>query len=575
MRIAAVLLAALIGSAPAWAENRALIIGNADYRSAPDLAGSDTSALGNALREAGFTTQQGVDLEAGPLRRLIESLVRADVDPGARIVALNGRFLHDATETWFMGTDVDSPGTMTVAMQGVPLSLVMRLLAGGDPGSVLILGTDGQQMPHRFGLENGIGILMPPDSVWVLTGTPEAGARAMMRLLAGDTAAQTAAADRALALLPQNADDLTLAPFRKNSDTLNADHDAWAEAAVADSAGAYQDYLSRFPSGVYAVPARLRLAQIGRAPGVRDADRAAWADALAADTAPAYSAYLKDFPIGRYVGAARKRMAELRPAPPTRPIAPQIPTGAAAEQTLGLGPAERGAIQRKLSLLGQQPGAVDGVFGPRTRLALSGWQRANNLPVTGYLTSSQLRMIAAQAERRAAETAAQDRAWWQETGASGDTEGLRAYLRRYPQGLHADAARRQLTEAGAGPDTPRGDAATWGWARRQGSAAAYETYLERFPQGAQAAEARERLTTLRAGTEAARREEASLDLTPSTRRLIEERLRVAGMQPGPVDGEFTEETRAALRRYQATRNLRVTGYVTQQTVSRLLTDVLR
>ncbi|MEF9604825.1 peptidoglycan-binding domain-containing protein [Paracoccus sp. PXZ] len=277
--------------------------------------------------------------------------------------------------------------------------------------------------------------------------------------------------------------------------------------------------------------------------------------------------------MGRHAGAARKRLAELRPGPSASSAAQ--PSPAAAERALDLDPVERAAIQRHLSRLGQQPGPADGVFGPRTRLAISAWQRANGLAATGHLTRSQIRVIAAQAEGLATETAARDGAWWQQTGASGDAEGLRAYLHRYPQGLHAEAARRLLSEAGTDPDPPRGDEATWRWARRQGSAAAYETYLERFPRGAHAAGARERLATLRAGIEAARREEAVLGLTPSARRLIEERLHSAGMQPGPVDGAFTDETRAALRRYQAARNLRVTGYVTQQTVSGLLADVLR
>lgn len=452
MRIAAVLLAALVGAAPAWAENRAVIIGNADYRSAPDLAGSDTMALAKALREAGFTTQQGLDLEARPLRRLLESLARADADPGARIVALNGRFLHDAEETWFMGTDADTPGPAAAGGQGVPLSLVMRLMAGGDPGAVLILGTDAQQMPHRPGLENGIGALRPPAGVSVVTGPPEAGARALARLLDGATLAQ-ASAGRALSLLPEAAGDLRPVPPRKAADALADDRDAWAEAAVADTALAYRDYLARFPQGIYAADARDRLAQIGRAPGVRHADRAAWSLAAATDTAAAYATYLKQFPAGPHAGAARKRLAELRPVPPARP-ASQPASAVAAEQALSLGPAGRAAVQRHLSRLGLQPGAADGVFGPRTRLAISGWQRANGLAVTGHLTGPQVRMIAEQAEGRATEAAAQDRAFWRQSGASGDAGGLRAYLDRYPQGIHAEAARRQLAGAGTGQDAP-------------------------------------------------------------------------------------------------------------------------
>src|SRR5690606_8176139 len=107
-------------------------------------------------------------------------------------------------------------------------------------------------------------------------------------------------------------------------------------------------------------------------------------------------------------------------------------------------------VQRHLSRLGLQPGAADGVFGPRTRLAISGWQRANGLAVTGHLTGPQVRMIAEQAEGRATEAAAQDRAFWRQSGASGDAGGLRAYLDRYPQGIHAEAARRQLAGAGTG-----------------------------------------------------------------------------------------------------------------------------
>ena len=83
-----------------------------------------------------------------------------------------------------------------------------------------------------------------------------------------------------------------------------------------------------------------------------------------------------------------------------------------------------------------------------------------------------------------------------------------------------------------------------------------------------------RAANMRATTEAARREEANLRLDASTRRLVEERLRIAGMRPGTVDGEFTDQTRAALRRYQGARNLRVTGFVTQETVTSLLADVL-
>ncbi|WJS85061.1 peptidoglycan-binding domain-containing protein [Paracoccus sp. TOH] len=583
MRIVAVCLAVLAGAAPAWAENRAVIIGNADYESAPDLAGSDTAAAARALREAGFTTQDGVDQPAGAQRRALEALARAEDRPGARIVVLNGRFLHDAAETWFMGTDAGEPGALAVGRQGAPLSLVMRLMAGGKPGSVLILGTDGQQMPHRPGLENGIGLAEAPAGLSVVTGTPEAGARALAELLRGHTLGQVVAAEPALRLLSGSAADLALLDRGGRRPVVvpqAAEREAWARAATADSAAAYRDYLSDFPGGLYADAARARLGQVGGAAARRESDRQTWAAAAAGHTPAGYETYLRRFPSGRFVAVARARLAELRPGPDT---APQPSSAAAAERALTLGRAERAAIQRRLAGLGLQPGRADGVFGSRTRAAIADWQRGNRLPATGYLSRPQLQRLAALDQQAEAQ---QDRGWWQKTGAHGDAEGLHAYLGRYPRGIHAEAARRQLaglpdaapdaaSGAAPGAQAPRGDEATWRWVRRQGSAAAHETYLERFPAGRHAEQARERLATLRAGIEAARREEQALLLNPSTRRLIEDRLRIAGMQPGAVDGEFTDETREALRRYQAARNLRVTGHVTQQTISSLLSDVLR
>ncbi|CAM3054641.1 Caspase domain-containing protein [Paracoccus aminovorans] len=577
MRFAAVMLAVLAGTAPAWAENRAVIIGNANYESAPDLAGSDTAALAKALRAAGFTTQDGVDLTGEPLRRTLEALARADDRPGARIVALNGRFLHDAGETWFMGTDVGRPGPLSAGTQGVPLSLVMRLMAGGDPGAVLILGTDAQQSPHDPGLASGIGLTEAPEGVSVLTGTPEAGALALAELLRGGSLAQAAALDRALTLLPGSAGDLV--PLGRAGsqaeDPLAGDRDAWARAAAADSAAAYQAYLREFPRGLYSAAAQERLAQVRDAAAGRNADRDAWAEAAAENRAAGYEAYLKRFPQGRYAQAARDRLEALHPPRPTPQ--PQVSPAAAAELALDLGPAERATLQRRLARLGHASGSADGVFGSRSRKAIASWQRANGLAPTGYLNRAQIQKIASQSQRAEDEVAARDRAYLQQTGAKGDAEGLRAYLKRYPDGLHAETARRQLAGLpgqGTQPDTPRGEEPTWQWARRQGSAAGYQTYLDRFPRGPHAAEARDRLATLRAGIEAARREEDSLRLNPSTRRLVEERLRLAGMRPGPVDGQFTAQTRDALRRYQAARNLRVTGYLTQQTVASLLQDAV-
>ena len=71
---------------------------------------------------------------------------------------------------------------------------------------------------------------------------------------------------------------------------------------------------------------------------------------------------------------------------------------------------------------------------------------------------------------------------------------------------------------------------------------------------------------------AAARGEQALNLTPATRQIIEQRLAALGLEPGRIDGTFDETTRRALRRYQESRGLPPTGYVSQDTVVRILAD---
>ena len=55
--------------------------------------------------------------------------------------------------------------------------------------------------------------------------------------------------------------------------------------------------------------------------------------------------------------------------------------------------AGRRKIQQALAASGFNPGAADGVFGPKTRAALRAWQTANGHAATGQLTSEQVRIL--------------------------------------------------------------------------------------------------------------------------------------------------------------------------------------
>lgn len=590
MRLSLLLTAALCAATGVQAENRAVVVGNADYQNAPDLAGADTSALATILRGAGFSTAQGIDQRTTDMRLTLDLLARTDDMPGARIVSMSGRFVNSPDGTWFLGTEADSPDTSTVRDQGIPLSLIMQLMADATPGAVLLLGTDNQAMPRQPGLETGIGTPAAVDGVSVITGSPEATAKALRELAAGRSVGQALAIDPGLALLPGgNAALLPAAPAARpappdrTADPVEADRAAWAAAAGADTPESYGGYLGRYPTGLYAEAAQARRKQLQERNAAMVLDRNVWANAAATNSRAAYQGYLTRFTNGAYAASAERRLAELRqasrPAPPRPPIQPARPeTPQTTEAGLRLDRNARLSLQRGLSRLGYEPGDADGNLGGRTRAALTQWQRSHNFNANGYLTLPQFRALLSQVAYLDGDNGRRDRNYWLQTGANGGMPGLRAYLKRYPEGRYAPDARRQLNAPVVGPildPAIRGDAMTWRWARRQDTTGAYGIYLDRFPTGNYANEARQRRSHLLTGIEAARREEDALDLQPQTRRLIEERLGMAGLGPGPVDGRFTEETRQALRSYQASRNLRVTGYLSQQTVGSLLAGVLR
>lgn len=84
---------------------------------------------------------------------------------------------------------------------------------------------------------------------------------------------------------------------------------------------------------------------------------------------------------------ARQAGAAPAPARPD-PTAPEQ-----AERALALSLPERREIQLRLTLLGHSTQGTNGTFGPLTRRAIEAWQRAQRLPVTGYMTADQVRAL--------------------------------------------------------------------------------------------------------------------------------------------------------------------------------------
>ena len=183
---------------------------------------------------------------------------------------------------------------------------------------------------------------------------------------------------------------------------------------------------------------------------------------------------------------------------------------------------------------------------------------------------------ARRAEQAEAMRREEDRVW-QDTGADGTEAGLRAYLERYPEGRYAADARRHLDEIETAQAEERARDARRAWrdAREQDTLAGYEAFLERFGNSEFADAARSRIAEMRNDdtdrqVAAARAEEREIVTNTVTRLLVEQRLMGLGYSLGMADGNFTDQTRRAIRQYQEDRGIFVSGYVSKRTAAFLL-----
>lgn len=529
-------------AAPLAAENIALVIGNQSHAVLAEARGAGQMADAVALLEdMGFTVISGADLSAPEMREDLAALHTQIADAGAErvVVALSGHFAHSQSGTWLMGAPAERLGLARADGQGLRLEPVLEIAALAKDAAVIWLAETPVAETHGLGLQPGLpDRLMVPQGVGVVRGQPDAILAGMRALLRPGTA---------------------LAPVVDRNRNL---------------------------TGEGTIPALIPFLPAGYAPGAR-ADLRAFATAQEQDTEAAYLAYLDAFPNGQNAQAARAALERLRNAPER------------VEERLLLTRDERRAIQRDLTVLGHDTRGIDGLFGPATRRAITLWQGQSGAEQTGYLTRDQIFTLAAESARRSAQIEAEERAarealeradreFWAMTGAAGDAPGLRSYLERYPSGIFASLARDRLetlAEISRAEDRAR-DLEAWRRARAADTDSAYQAYIRDFPEGEFAPAARATLAARapsppapeadeNAAIAAALGAERALGLSQPTRLLIEQRLSRLGYDPGPLDGVFDDQSRRAIAQAQQAFGLDDTGFVSQELVTALLSNLLR
>ncbi|TMV93957.1 peptidoglycan-binding protein [Thioclava sp. BHET1] len=532
---------------PAHAGDLAFVLGNSNYDRIGAVKGADGVAGAQSnLQAAGFAVLSAKDADAGDIRTKFRDFVDEAAQADTVAVTLSGRFVHTRAETYFLPVDVRDQSLPEAVSEALPLSAVLSVLAAHPGHAVLVLGADKAAEDPSGLTRPGIGTLDIPQGVSVLRGTPQQ----VVALLKSDFAqpGQALAAAASSAGLSQSGylpDDLSLV----SSDAMVQKPAKPAPAPAADPSAAY------------------------------------WDLARTQDTVDAYQLYLNRYPDGPHADDARTRITALKAQPAQQ--------ASAAEDALGLTRDQRREVQQYLTILDYDPKGVDGVFGPGSRAAIARWQRANGFEDTSYLTRDQLTRLSGQGEKRSAELDAQakarqaeidkqDRSYWEQTGKAGDEPGLRAYLKKYPDGLFADLAQERLDkiEAERRADAQSADRADWDAARRADTISAYRDYLSSRDKPAFRAEAEARIAALRdasqdsAADAQAKANEDALGLPGVAKSLVEQRLQQMGLKPGKVDGVFTPETRRAIRRYQKAGGLTPTGYLDQATVAQLLSGAI-
>ena len=149
--------------------------------------------------------------------------------------------------------------------------------------------------------------------------------------------------------------------------------------------------------------------------------------------------------------------------------------GPVVEEELGLDRTARRRVQQGLQLAGFDPGGADGLFGPRTRAAIRGWQSSRGGRPTGYLDGP-----AVEALRSA--------------GASGPAAAAVA-----PAAPPAPPAAPAAAPAGSAEL----EGLFWQSIMNSTNAAEFEAYLAQFQNGVFSALAQARLAALRAPAAAA------------------------------------------------------------------------
>lgn len=523
-------------AAPLLAKDVALVIGNGTYSHQPQTQDAmQVRSVKSALEAAGFEVIYGENQTKSELIKLASEFVSAAPDADHLVVVLSGQIASSQRDSWLLATDGQTPNSLTIGDVGLSMGGLMDALTQKSGASLMAVGeTTGDTVL-------GDWLVPSADGLTAATG---------VTLVRGPA--------------------LDVMQFLKQSALKRGQVMGPAPAGIAVS--------GRTPL----LEPFLPMIEPAAKGSVDPADRAYWKAVRDIGTIAAITTYVERYPDGHFLDNANRAIEKLRANTP-------LMRAKEGEKRLELNRQDRRQIQRNLAMLEFDPRGIDGLFGPNTRAAIGAWQASIGRESTGYLKGKQItalhsaaearaKTLEAEARRRQKEEERKDRTYWSQTGQDGTETSLRTYLKRYPDGVFAEVAQKQIVrfENERSAKAAAAERKYWVEVRADGSAKAYRSYLKKYPNGAFAPTATANLADLEEYDgkfemiRAARAEETRVASSVETRFFVERKLHDLGLNPGTVDGEFDDKTRRAMRKFQRARQLPVSGHATQQTIVRLM-----
>ena len=385
-------LAAVLLTDSGWASSRvALVVGNGGYaaENIPALANpvNDAKVMAKALETSGFEVRLVTDADQAGMRTAIEAFGEQLEQAGGDAVGLfyyAGHGVEVRGHNYLIPTGAEIERAVEFQTDAVPAEWVLSWMeAAGNRLNVVILDAcrNNPFGKHRGGSQGLAQMDAPSGTLIAYSAAP--GQVAVDG--EGENSPYTAALALALAEPGLKVEDVFKRVRVTVETATNAKQTPWESSSLR---GDFY-FVAKAKKRPAPAPSPITVPETVTAElTVQQLAARAYEAAERIPTISSYQLVIEQFPGTLYAGLAEQQIEKLKAA-----TTPPALSAEEAEASLGLERAERKRIQIGLRALGVNPGSADGLFGPRTRRAISKWQSSRGEPATGYLDASSAAML--------------------------------------------------------------------------------------------------------------------------------------------------------------------------------------